>query len=299
MKRTILTACILTLLLLTACGGGEETVSVEKEPFSATPLEEHYQGRGEYTVKQASLSDGWTTIWYPEEEGTYPLILIGNPTGAPATTYPHFFERLASWGFVVAGNEEQNMGSGGSLSSLLDTSLAEGRDPASPLYGKIDEEHIGIFGYSQGGVGAVNAVTKYPNGSKIDTLFTASAVDPKCGSYYGWFYYDPTNLTIPCFIMASTGLSDDSGGDRSTGQGGWAPLESLKEMYDILPDDVMKVRARARGSEHGDMIRRTPGYLTAWMLYQLKGDEEAGQAFLGEDAEILKNPRWQDVEKNR
>ena len=30
-----------------------------------------------------------------------------------------------------------------------------------------------------------------------------------------------------------------------------------------------------------------------------KGDEEAGKALLGEDAEILHNENWQDIEKNR
>jgi hypothetical protein len=35
------------------------------------------------------------------------------------------------------------------------------------------------------------------------------------------------------------------------------------------------------------------------MLYQLTGDEEAGSVFFGENAEILHNANWQDVEKNR
>lgn len=36
----------------------------------------------------------------------------------------------------------------------------------------------------------------------------------------------------------------------------------------------------------------------AWMLYQLQGDEEAGKALIGENAEILNNASWQDIEKN-
>ena len=39
--------------------------------------------------------------------------------------------------------------------------------------------------------------------------------------------------------------------------------------------------------------------MTAWMLYLLQNDTEAGQVFLGEDAEILHNANWQDVEKSR
>ena len=47
------------------------------------------------------------------------------------------------------------------------------------------------------------------------------------------------------------------------------------------------------------MQKRTDGYMTAWMLWELQGDEEAAGAFVGEDAEILHNEKWQDVEKNR
>lgn len=61
----------------------------------------------------------------------------------------------------------------------------------------------------------------------------------------------------------------------------------------------MKIRARAVGAEHEEMLARTDGYMTAWMLYQLYSDQEAGQAFIGEDAEILSNANWQDIEKNQ
>ena len=35
------------------------------------------------------------------------------------------------------------------------------------------------------------------------------------------------------------------------------------------------------------------------MLYHLQGDAEAESVFLGEDAELLGNTNWQDVEKNK
>ena len=66
-----------------------------------------------------------------------------------------------------------------------------------------------------------------------------------------------------------------------------------------ITDDVLKVRARAAGAEHEEILAKSDGYMTAWMLYQLCGDEEAAEVFIGENAEILNNPNWQDVEKNR
>ena len=47
------------------------------------------------------------------------------------------------------------------------------------------------------------------------------------------------------------------------------------------------------------MQMKTDGYMTAWMLYQLQGDEEAAKALTGENAKILRNANWQDIEKNR
>ncbi len=68
--------------------------------------------------------------------------------------------------------------------------------------------------------------------------------------------------------------------------------------YDSIADDVPKIRARAVGAEHEQMLMRSDGYMIAWMLYQLTGDEEAGTIFHRENAEILHNANWQDVEKN-
>ena len=90
----------------------------------------------------------------------------------------------------------------------------------------------------------------------------------------------------------------DSGNDPETSYGGVSPLSALIANYDSIADDVPKVRARAAGAEHEQMLMRSDGYMTAWMLYQLTGDEEAGSVFLGENAEILHNANWQDVEKN-
>ena len=78
------------------------------------------------------------------------------------------------------------------------------------------------------------------------------------------------------------------------------PLRQLKKTgYNSIGEDVQKVRARAVGAEHEQMLMRSDGYMTAWMLFLLSGDEEAGSVFVGENAEILHNANWQDVEKNR
>ena len=100
-------------------------------------------------------------------------------------------------------------------------------------------------------------------------------------------------------MASGTGTSDDSGNYGENDYHGVAPLHGVKENYDGIAADVFKVRGRITGAEHGDMLVLSDGYMTAWMLYQLQGNEVAGSAFIGVDAEILHNEGWQDVEKNR
>ena len=100
---------------------------------------------------------------------------------------------------------------------------------------------------------------------------------------------------------AGTGNTDDNGGSIHDDKNlaGIAPLASLVENYDGITADVFKLRARVTGAEHQDMLHLTDGYMTAWMLYHLQGDTEAASVFVGENADILTNNGWQDVEKNK
>ena len=65
-----------------------------------------------------------------------------------------------------------------------------------------------------------------------------------------------------------------------------------------MSNAVFKVLGRVEETEHEDMLERMNGYMTAWMLYQLENDEEVVKKIIGENAEILFNANWQDIEKN-
>ena len=286
--------------------GNTEIVEGYYEAFeSDAPLEMKYSQTGGSEVGYTEFpsdntSIGKVRVWYPKElessDGLWPMVMVVNASGTPASSYEPFFQRLATWGFIVVGNEDPQTGNGQTASITLDAVLS--LDSGSVLYGKIDTENIGIVGYSQGGAGAICAVTNYENGSRYKTIFTGSAAYPTLAKNMGW-EYDASKIAIPYFMVAGTGKSDDSGTDPETGFGGVAPLSSLIGNYDSISDDIPKVRARAVGAEHEQMLMRSDGYMTAWMLYYLQGSEEAGTVFLGENAEILHNNNWQDVEKNR
>lgn len=272
---------------------------------SGAPLEMKYSQLGAYETTytefpSANESIGKNRVWYPRKlenvAKTWPMIMVVNASGTPASSYEPFFPRLASWGFIVVGNEDGQTGNGKTASLTLDFMLNIPDDSA--LSGKIDFDSMGIIGYSQGGAGAICAVANYENGARYKAMFTGSAAYPTLAKNMGW-EYDASRVTIPYFMAAGTGKSDDSGADPEKSYGGVSPLSSLIANYDSIGEDVQKVRARAVGAEHEQMLMRSDGYMTAWMLYQLSGDEEAGLVFAGENAEILHNANWQDVKKNR
>lgn len=275
---------------------------------SSATLEQKYAGLGSYEVSNEEYncddkSMSKIRIWYPTElkntNKQYPIIVVTNASNTAALNYKPFFARLSSWGFIVVGNDDRQAGTGATTSKTLDFILKLNEDNSSIFYKKIDIENIGCVGYSQGGAGAINAVTAFENSHKFTVLFTGSAAYSLLSQNMGWGY-DCSKISIPYFMTAGTGTSDDIGiTDINTEFGGVAPLASLIENYSLISDDVFKIRARITGAEHGDMQKLSDGYMTAWMLYHLQNDEEAETVFCGDTAEILTNSIWQDVEKNK
>lgn len=274
---------------------------------SDSKLEKKYSGKGDFTVssvkyKSDNKSIGNFRIWYPSEMGngakTYPLIVVANGSNTPALIYQPYFERLASWGFVVIGNDDKQNGTGDTTSETLDYMISLNKDTNSIFCGRIDEDKIGIAGYSQGGAVAIRAVTEFENSDKYKAIFTGSAAYALLAKNMGW-EYDILKVTIPYFMTGGTGAFDDSGKYGDDEFAGVAPLFSLKDNYNGMRGDIEKLHARVTGAEHFEMQLRTDGYMTAWMLYHLYGDEEAAKAFVGDEAEILHNTNWQDIEKNK
>ena len=279
-------------------------------------IETKYTALGSYDVSYAEFNaDGkvWEKyeVWYPsemQEETTYPFVIMANGTGIKASKYKEVFKRLASWGFVVAGNEDENSRTGESSAATLDFILNLNENKNSDFYGKIDTENIGVAGHSQGGVGSINAVTEQSNGNRYKAIWTASTTSryhaDELNKNAGGWNCNLSNVHIPIFMVAGT--KDIDAGNMSEysetlpeGKAqGICPLWWLNECYDAISDDVDKVIARRTGKDHGDMLRSADGYMTAWFMYYLKGDSEAGKAFFGKNAEMLSNENWQDIKIN-
>ena len=275
-------------------------------------IEEIYTAMGEYDVDYAEypaqdLLIKQYKIWYPsalagEEGREWPIVVMANGTGVPASRYAPVFRHLASWGFVVIGNEMQNSWSGGASAGALDLLAELNEDPSSLFYHKLDLDNVGSAGHSQGAIGAINAVTAQPNGDSYKALYLASTPSSLYASTLEWAY-DPALIDVPCFMTAGTGLLDagEAGSPEVAEEAqevSIAPLWSQEENYGLIPDSVPKLRARRTGADHAEMLPWPDGYMTAWFMYWLQGDQTAGRAFFGPEAEILHNPLWQDIETN-
>ncbi|MGN0339017.1 MAG: hypothetical protein ACI4D0_00825 [Lachnospira sp.] len=258
------------------------------------PLELKYTNEGSFQVSCLEYNSeddriGQFKIWYPVEitdsKNTFPLVVMANGTGVPASKYEAIFRHLASWGFIVIGNEDKNSWDGFSSSESLNYALKINDDEDSLFYQKIDVKNIGIAGHSQGGVGAINAVTTQKNGNLYKAIYTASATWTDLADALEW-PYDISKVSIPYFYVAGTGKADAET---------ISPLSAMEAAFNEIDNNKLTIMARRKNTDHGEMLAYADGYMTAWFMYLLKDDDEAGEIFTGDNAEILNNDNWQDV----
>lgn len=226
-------------------------------------------------------------IFYPSELETnqrqYPVIIYSNGSGVTGSKCIPLFRHWASWGFIVAANEESSSWSGQcavqTLAYLLDQNSIKG----SLFHEKVDIGNVGITGHSQGGVSVFNALTKYGRSPAFKTGVPVSpthdefAKNMRCG-------YDLTKINASILMLAGTK------GDLEMKT--VMPSGAMERMYDKL--GVPKAMARKKDCTHSDTDTAMDGYVTAWFTWQLQGDEEAAKAFTGESPELMTNPLYRD-----
>lgn len=249
-------------------------VSCGPEPGPIGEIEIEYAARGPMQTSGASIP-GYE-LYYPTdlEDGGHPIITWGNGTFAIPLFYECLLDHLASYGFVVIASTRSFTGSGEEMLEGVDWLIDENGRPGSLFFGKLDTDHVGATGHSQGGGGTINAGT--------DPRITVTApIQPIPGRVL--------DLKGPMFLIA--------GSEDFIVPASWVTAST----YD--PALVPTVYGIALGADHltplgdGGMIR---GYLTAWFCGMLKGHESAREAFFGEDpdCEICNNMNWVVMRKN-
>lgn len=279
---------------------------------TAESIEKKYTAMGSFDVssKEYNTSDDVIkkiVIWYPTElKEKYPVVVWANGTGSKTSTYTSFFKHLASWGFIVVGNDDENTRTGESLNKTIDYLIQENNSKDSIFYDKLDLDNIGIGGHSQGGPAVFNMITNQEHGTMIKTIYAASPTSSYHTKVLGADWeYDISKVNVPTFLISGTGFldagncesKDEIPNDTNGKAQGICPLWSLEENYNNLPDAVDKVIARKTNTDHGDSYTGFDGYMTAWFMYYLKNDIDAGKAFI-QNGELSNNALYQDVKTN-
>lgn len=262
-------------------------------------IEAKYLQRGMHEVssKNISVMENFKsyTIYYPSDiSSKCPAIVFANGTGVKASKYPALLEHLASWGFVAIGTEEQYSWNGFScemctrlLIKLNETENISDWD-TNPFYGNIDLDNIGVSGHSQGGVGVINTITNTNHADLYKCAFAASPSNMELSHALEWDY-DASLVDIPIMLVSGTGSIDENT---------VVSLSQLQDIYKVIPDSTSKIMARRAGADHSDMLYITDGYMTAWFMWHLQGDQEAEKAFVGDGAEISNNLLYIDLKSN-
>lgn len=261
-------------------------------------IEKKYMQNGNYEVstnENAVLQQFKKfIIYYPTELETtdkkYPVIVICNGSGTPISKYPAVAKHLASWGFIVIGTEENYSWNAFGAEMCLrylerfnDNEKIE--DTISVFYQKVDFNHVGIVGHSQGGVGVINAITDTTHKNVYKTAVSLSPTNKELAHNLLWDY-DASLIDIPIMLISGEGGGDD-----------WVITgEQLQAIYDDIHSD--KLMARRLGTAHNEMLYAANGYVTAWFMWHLQGDKEAAGAFTGVNAEILNNSLYQDQKQD-
>lgn len=264
-KPIHLPAAALICVLLVSCSPGLDPVG---------EIEIEYAARGPLETSQSSIPG--FELYHPAEmaDGEHPIITWGNGTFAIPAYYNDFLDHLASYGFVVVASTSTMTGSGREMLEGVDWLIEENAREGSIFFDKLDIDHIGATGHSQGGGGTINAGTD-------PRIACTAPIQPTPGRVL--------DLQGPMFLVSG---SED-----------WIVPEPWVSASTYDPALVPTVYGIALGADHftplmdAGMLR---GYLTAWFCGELMGHEEARQAFFGDGpaCEICNNPNWSVRRKN-
>lgn len=269
------------------------------------PVEAKYSENGGYEVKTVFFESGeedydYYRIWYPAElensTEKYPIIIFNNGSGMTDNSRDtvKMMTAFASWGFIGLSNDHMSTGHGDSASKGLDFLMSLAADEESIFYGRLNFDAVGVCGHSQGGSASINAASegKYENSHMFSSICTISAPHSElAASDYQKTPYDASKVKVPAFLIGGT-KSDEAGYVLDSGI---TPLGMglIANMKSIDNDNV--IIGRIIDAWHVDTQSESQAYVIAWFCWTLMGDEFAATAFTGDDAEIYRNTKWQDV----
>ncbi|MGW8883817.1 alpha/beta hydrolase family protein [Streptomyces sp. NPDC055749] len=273
-KKNLLVPLIaLTLSLSALAGGGAASASAPAEAVAATS---DYGAPGPYATEVEV--GAVTTLYYPRDiaqsNRRHPVIVWGNGTFAFPVVYRDLLLHWASQGFIVAAANTPQSNLGISMRAGIDMLTRRNADPDSIFRDRVDLEHIGASGHSQGGAAAI-VVGADP---RVDTILPIQP-GPLANI---------NDAHVPALLLA--------------GQKDSIVFPFLVKAFYDAADHIPAVYGELRGADHFTVVG-DPGPFaaptTAWFRAQLMGDQAAGTEFFGPNCGIcVDTTTWSDVRRN-
>ncbi|WP_329193641.1 alpha/beta hydrolase family protein [Streptomyces sp. NBC_01435] len=276
-RKLLVPLASLMLLLTASAGAGAAAASTGSlAGSSAEAAAADYGAPGPYAT--AVEVGAVTTLYYPRDIATsdrrHPVIVWGNGTFAFPVVYRELLLHWASQGFIVAAANTPQSNLGISMRAGIDLLTRRNADQASPFHDRVDLEHIGASGHSQGGAAAI-VVGADP---RIDTILP---IQPGPLA-------DIDNVHVPALLLA--------------GQKDSIVFPFLVKAFYNDADHIPAIYGELRGADHLTVVG-DPGPFaaptTAWFKAHLMGDQTARAQFFGADCGICTDSgTWSDVRRN-
>jgi dienelactone hydrolase len=167
------------------------------------------------------------------------------------------------------------------LIQAIDWALAENERRGSPYYDRIDPEAVAISGFSCGGLQALSVAAD----PRIRTAVIMNS---------GLFVDGPTRMAGMEYTKE---LLDDLHFPTLYILGGQTDIAYDNGMDDFRQIDHVPVAVANIDKGHGGTYWEPNGgpaaaVAVAWLEWQLRGDRQAGQTFLGEHCGLCTDPQW-------
>jgi dienelactone hydrolase len=197
--------------MVAACSIGGSFGAVQR---GAAPTLASTVAQGPYTVMSytSGFADspayGAATVYYPTPFEATPFAAIAGVTGFVSTqaSIAEWCTWLASHGFIVINvdtnsTSDQPTVRADALYGAIETLRLENTRSDGPLLGHVRTTHMGIFGWSMGGGGAIEAADEHPD------LKAVMCLSPWTGSTLR-----PTNR-VPALVLGASAASDTLAAD--------------------------------------------------------------------------------------
>ncbi len=260
-----------------AAGAAGTSAMMEPPSTGAFPPVQDFAAMGPFETMQEA-GGASCTIFRPTTLGEngllHPIIVWGNGTFTTPPIYQGILTHWASHGFIAAAANTSNAGTGQEMLACADWVLAENTRPGSAYEGKVDGEHIGASGHSQGGGGTIMA----GRDARIDA--TAPLQPFTIG--LGHDVASQSQQVGPMFLMS--GANDTIA----------APMANQQPVFDN--SNVPTIWGTLAGADHlisaiGDITGyRAPA--TAWFRLHLMGDESGRNLFYGAACGLCSDTMW-------